>query len=89
MGRSRTGVDHQGCFVSGTAGRFREDLYYRLNVFPIDTPPLRTHREDIALIAARAIRDLCQRMRRPLLALAPADLAVLEAHDWPGNVREL
>jgi len=71
------------------AGRFREDLYYRLAVFPIDTPPLRAHPEDIAAIAARIIQRLCRRMHRPPLALAAADLATLEAHAWPGNVREL
>ena len=71
------------------AGRFREDLYYRLNVFPIETPALRAHPEDLAVLAVRVVHELCRRMRRPLLAIAAADLAVLEAHDWPGNVREL
>jgi transcriptional regulator with GAF, ATPase, and Fis domain len=75
--------------VEVDAGRFREDLYYRLNVFPIETPPLRAHREDIALIAARLVHHLCRRMHRAPLALAPAELAILEAHGWPGNVREL
>jgi transcriptional regulator with GAF, ATPase, and Fis domain len=71
------------------AGRFREDLYYRLNVFPIETPPLRAHPEDLAILAVRVVHDLCRRMHRALLAIAPADLAILEAYDWPGNVREL
>jgi transcriptional regulator with GAF, ATPase, and Fis domain len=58
-------------------------------VFPIETPPLRAHPEDIALIAARIVHHLCRRMHRPPLALAAAELAALEAHPWPGNVREL
>jgi transcriptional regulator with GAF, ATPase, and Fis domain len=70
-------------------GRFREDFYYRLNVFPIETPPLRAHRDDIALIAVRVVHHLCRRMHRAPLALTAADLAILEAYPWPGNVREL
>jgi transcriptional regulator with GAF, ATPase, and Fis domain len=71
------------------AGRFREDLYYRLNVFPIETPPLRAHPEDLSVLAVRIIHELCRRMHRPLVAVAAADLAILEAYAWPGNVREL
>jgi len=70
-------------------GRFRQDLYYRLNVFPIETPPLRERREDIALIAVHLVAAICRRMSRSPLALAPSELAELEANDWPGNVREL
>lgn len=71
------------------AGRFRADLYYRLSVFPIDVPPLRERREDIAQLAAhfidRSARAL--NLRRPKLTRALAEQ--LEAYPWPGNVREL
>jgi transcriptional regulator with GAF, ATPase, and Fis domain len=70
-------------------GRFRQDLYYRLNVFPIETPPLRARPEDVALIAAHLVAAICRRMHRPPLALPPEAVAELEAFDWPGNVREL
>ena len=70
-------------------GRFREDLYYRLNVFPIETPPLRERREDIVVIAVHLVAAICKRMNRAPLALGAKELAELEAHDWPGNVREL
>jgi transcriptional regulator with GAF, ATPase, and Fis domain len=71
------------------AGRFRQDLYYRLNVFPIEMPSLRQRREDVALIAVHLVAEICRRMHREPLALGPEELADLEAHDWPGNVREL
>ena len=65
--------------------RFREDLYYRFNVFPIDLPPLRERLEDIGAIARRIVRDLGRRDE----ALDAAVLRSLEGHSWPGNVREL
>jgi transcriptional regulator with GAF, ATPase, and Fis domain len=70
-------------------GRFRQDLYYRLNVFPIEMPALRDRREDVALIAVHLVAEICRRMHREALALGPDELAELEAYDWPGNVREL
>jgi transcriptional regulator with GAF, ATPase, and Fis domain len=70
-------------------GRFRQDLYYRLNVFPIEMPPLRERREDVALIAVHLVAEICRRMHRETLALGPDELAELEGYDWPGNVREL
>ncbi len=70
-------------------GRFRRDLYYRLDVYPIESPPLRARREDVPLIAVHLVNDVCGRMQRAPLALGPAELAALEAYDWPGNVREL
>ena len=70
-------------------GRFRQDLYYRLNVFPIEMPALRDRREDVALIAVHLVAEICRRMHRETLALGPDELAELEAYDWPGNVREL
>jgi transcriptional regulator with GAF, ATPase, and Fis domain len=71
------------------AGRFRQDLYYRLNVFPIDTPPLRERRGDLAALAEHLVADICRRMYRPSLVLGAAELRELEGYDWPGNVREL
>jgi PAS domain S-box-containing protein len=70
-------------------GRFREDLYYRLHVFPLRVPPLRERREDVAVLAAAFAERFAQRMRRPLAPLSVADARRLEAYDWPGNVREL
>jgi transcriptional regulator with GAF, ATPase, and Fis domain len=70
-------------------GRFRQDLYYRLAVYPIAMPPLRARKEDLPLLAAHLLASICRSLRRPLLPLAPEQLAALAAHDWPGNVREL
>jgi transcriptional regulator with GAF, ATPase, and Fis domain len=71
------------------AGRFREDLWYRLNVFPITVPPLRQRKDDIPTLAQAFLERFCQRLGRPLLELPRSVLQALEAHDWPGNVREL
>jgi transcriptional regulator with GAF, ATPase, and Fis domain len=70
-------------------GRFREDLYYRLNVFPIEITPLRERREDITLLARHFIEGFSRRLNRPAPRLTEANLMDLKAHDWPGNVREL
>jgi two-component system response regulator AtoC len=70
-------------------GRFREDLYYRLNVIPILLPPLRERREDVALLARHFLQKLCREMDRPLMSIAPAAMRALESYDWPGNVREM
>jgi transcriptional regulator with GAF, ATPase, and Fis domain len=72
-----------------TQGRFRQDFYFRLNVFPLELPALRERREDVALIALHLVTEICRRMHREPLALEPDDLRELEAYDWPGNVREL
>jgi DNA-binding NtrC family response regulator len=71
------------------AGRFRADLYYRLNVFPIALPPLRERREDIAPLLDHAARRLARRLGREVSGIAPSFLAAAAAYDWPGNVREL
>ncbi len=69
-------------------GRMREDLLYRLNVFPIDLPPLRDRVEDIALLAEQFLTDICQREGQ-VKHFSAAALAHLAAYRWPGNVREL
>ena len=72
------------------AGRFRTDLFYRLNVFHIQLPPLRARRTDIALLAEVALRRLADRLPDPRdLSLSPLAMRLLRSHDWPGNVREL
>jgi DNA-binding NtrC family response regulator len=70
-------------------GEFREDLFYRLRVLPLDVPPLRERREDIPLLASRLLANLAERYRRAELSLAPAAMAAVEGYDWPGNVRHL
>jgi len=70
-------------------GRFRADLYYRLNVFPIRIPPLRERREDIPGLAAHFLRRLREEMGRPEVRLTPGALTAMRDHHWPGNVREL
>lgn len=70
-------------------GRFREDLFYRLNVVTIDLPPLRQRRDDIPLLAEHTLGKLARKYDWPNLALSPQALAHLSARDWPGNVREL
>lgn len=70
-------------------GRFRQDLFYRLNVAPLVVPPLRERREDIPLFVRLFAERICRRYHRPLLGIGPAVLRKLEAHSWPGNVREL
>jgi sigma-54 specific flagellar transcriptional regulator A len=70
-------------------GRFREDLYYRLNVIPIHLPPLRERGDDILLLAEHFLQRFCQRQGIPNLTLSPEVRAALRAYSWPGNVREL
>ncbi|HUF78323.1 MAG TPA: sigma-54 dependent transcriptional regulator [Thermoanaerobaculia bacterium] len=71
------------------AGRFRADLFYRVNVMTIHLPPLRERREDIAVFAETFLRELSAQLGRPVLALGRDALAALQGYDWPGNVREL
>ena len=70
-------------------GRFRQDLFYRLSVFPIEVPPLRERREDIAPLVAHFVRRSARRMNRPEPQLSKTALDQLAAYHWPGNVREL
>jgi len=71
------------------AGQFREDLYYRLNVFPIEVPPLRKRKDDIAILAVAFLEAACRRFNRPCPILTESDLWQLQNYEWPGNVREL
>jgi DNA-binding NtrC family response regulator len=69
--------------------RFREDLFYRLNVIPIELPPLRERREDVPLLAAHFLRQAAEEKKLGPCTLAPEALEAIARHDWPGNVREL
>jgi DNA-binding NtrC family response regulator len=70
-------------------GRFRADLYYRLNVFPIRIPPLRERREDIPLLANHCLSKQGKKMNRPILGFSPQAMERLCEYEYPGNVREL
>jgi chemotaxis protein methyltransferase CheR len=70
-------------------GRFREDLWFRLNVFPITLPPLRERKGDIPLLAQAFLEKACHKLGRPELALSHSVLQSLQEYAWPGNVREL
>jgi two-component system response regulator PilR (NtrC family) len=70
-------------------GRFREDLYYRINVIHLDLPPLRERREDVPLLAEHFLAKYSEGIEKPVRTISHEALAVLSAHDWPGNVREL
>jgi DNA-binding NtrC family response regulator len=71
------------------AGEFREDLYYRLSVIPIQLPPLRDRRDDIPLLARAFLERFRTTMGKPVKGISPEAMVLLEAYDWPGNVREL
>jgi transcriptional regulator with GAF, ATPase, and Fis domain len=70
-------------------GRFRQDLYYRLNVFPIKVAPLRERKEDIPLLAAHFLDKAIRKLKLPPARLTQAHIAQFQNHDWPGNIREL
>jgi len=70
-------------------GKFREDLFYRLNVVSIHTPPLRKHKEDIPLLVNHFLKKINEKFNRSIRKLTPAALDALIQYDWPGNVREL
>jgi DNA-binding NtrC family response regulator len=71
------------------AGRFRKDLYYRLQVVEINLPPLRAHKEDMAVLVAHFIHTLAPRLGVPPIEVTADELVYLQQYDWPGNVREL
>jgi transcriptional regulator with GAF, ATPase, and Fis domain len=68
---------------------FREDLFHRLNVFPLELPPLRARKADIPLLAAHALAEAARRLRLPAPTLTHEDVSRLQQYDWPGNIREL
>jgi len=70
-------------------GRFRQDLYYRLNVFPIEVAPLRSHKDDIPALASHFLEQARLRLNIPAARLTPAQVVQLQSYEWPGNVREL
>jgi len=70
-------------------GLFREDLYYRINVFPIHSPALRDRREDIPALAFHFLKIFCNELGKPVSGISAGAMSVLMNHDWPGNVREL
>jgi PAS domain S-box-containing protein len=71
------------------AKRFREDLYYRLNVFPVEVPPLRTRKEDIPMLSSNFLEQVSKKLNLPLPKLTRANIIELQGYDWPGNIREL
>jgi len=70
-------------------GSFRSDLFYRLNIFPIEAPPLRDRTQDIPLLAWHFVRKYAQRMNKRIETILPEDMEALIGYSWPGNVREL
>jgi len=80
---------HRDLIAEVAQGRFRQDLYYRLNVVQIDLPPLRERREDIGLLASYFLDRVRRREARPALEFSPEVESLLERYDYPGNVREL
>jgi len=80
---------HRNLEAEIAAGRFREDLYYRLRVVEIALPPLRERREDLPALAQRILAQVAERHGRGAKQLTPGALAALVRHAWPGNVREL
>ncbi|HUN64455.1 MAG TPA: sigma-54 dependent transcriptional regulator [Candidatus Sulfotelmatobacter sp.] len=83
---SATNDDLEDCVRKG---RFREDLYFRINVVPIFVPPLRERDGDIAILADHFLRIYCASSKKPLKSLHPDVLSIFEDYSWPGNVREL
>ncbi|MBU2880659.1 sigma 54-interacting transcriptional regulator [Psychrosphaera sp. B3R10] len=69
--------------------KFREDLYFRLNVFPLHSPPLRERRGDLGLLVKHFVRKACRRFNKPTLKVSLAQMQHVEQYNWPGNIREL
>jgi DNA-binding NtrC family response regulator len=80
---------HKDLEIEAESGRFRQDLFFRLNVIRVDLPPLRERGMDIVHLASRFLDQVCQRDKRPALRLSPEVAQKLLAYPWPGNVREL
>jgi DNA-binding NtrC family response regulator len=75
--------------AEAAAGRFRQDLFYRLNVVPIHLPPLRERSDDVASLLHHFAHSAARRLGRPLAGVAPAFIERARNYDWPGNIREL
>lgn len=80
---------HRDMRQAVASGEFREDLFYRLNVFPIQLPALRERREDIPILAAHFLATLAEAMGKRVTGFTPAALSAMDGYDWPGNIREL
>jgi DNA-binding NtrC family response regulator len=80
---------NRGLKAAIAARKFREDLYFRLSVFPITIPPLRDRREDIPMLARFFVEGVSRDLKKPTPSISPAALEALEKYHWPGNVREL
>jgi DNA-binding NtrC family response regulator len=97
VGESRTrkidiriiGASNRDLYELVQKGLFREDVYYRLKVFPIALPPLRKRKEDIPLLASHFVEMFNRKTGRQVKTISPAALRVFMHHSWPGNVREL
>jgi len=70
-------------------GKFREDLFYRLDVFPIEVPPLRERREDIPLLSWTFVKEFSNSMGKPIEEISDDSMSALQEYHWPGNIREL
>ncbi|MGA1867823.1 MAG: sigma-54-dependent transcriptional regulator [bacterium] len=80
---------NRNLFKLAQKGQFREDLYYRLNVIPLELPPLRRRKEDIPLLIEHFLRKKGAEMKKPVTHISHQALEALEQYDWPGNIREL
>lgn len=80
---------HKDLRQAAANGSFREDLYYRLNVFPIHLPPLRERHDDISLLATNFLRQFADDMGKRIVGFTPSAMAAMQAYSWPGNIREL
>ena len=76
-------------YQEAAAGRFRQDLYYRLNVFPINLPPLRDRKEDLTLLSTYFLQKISKKLGKKLSGLSEASLVQMNEYSWPGNIREL
>ena len=81
-----TNKDLEGMLADG---EFRDDLYYRINIFPIEIPPLRERRDDIPALAVHFLNHFSEEMKHRAREFSPGAMNLLMNHDWPGNVREL
>jgi DNA-binding NtrC family response regulator len=83
------GATNRDLLADVGSGRFRSDLFYRLNVFPIEVPALRERAEDISLLANHFMQRMARKLGKPLERIAPGTLAQLNRYSWPGNIRDL